>query len=116
MIKVLENNDTKNQILKIEAATKINYCFTICENQKKEPTILRCLSLFLKRFDCTLVLRNRHAFARSKMASFHIKNRKYDIKNVAICAEILQVHRYTIAVITCLYLNARIRISKALRK
>ena len=46
--------------------------------------VLRYLSLFLKRFGCTLVVPNRHTFARSKMAAFQTKNRKHDIKNVAI--------------------------------
>ena len=37
MIKVLENTHTKNRRLKIEAATKMNHCFTICPHEKQHP-------------------------------------------------------------------------------
>ena len=56
---------------------------------------------------------NKHVFPRFKMTVFQTYNKKNWIRNVVIWVEILQLHRYTIAVITWLYLKTRMRISKA---
>ena len=45
-----------------------------------------------------------------------IYDKNYGTKNSVKRVEMLKLHRYTMAVITWLYLNARMRISKALRK
>ena len=47
MIKVLENTYTKNGTLKIEAVTKIDNCFTICQYKTEEPKNIGVSTLFI---------------------------------------------------------------------
>ena len=81
--------------------------------KQRSQQILRCLPLFLRGL--TVLGWNRHPFPRYK-AAFQTYNKENTIKNVFIWVEILQFREDTIAVITWPYLNARMRISKALRK
>ena len=82
--------------------------------KQRSQQILRCLPLFLRGL--TVLGWNRHPFPRYKLAAFQTYNKENTIKNVFIWVEILQFRKDTIAVITWPYLNARMRISKALRK
>ena len=82
MIKVLENTYTKNGTLKIEAVTKIDKCFTICQYKTEEPKNIGVSTLFIQRFDC-LVL-NGHASTRSKMAVFQTYNKNVNILATSI--------------------------------
>ena len=68
----------------------------------------------------TVLVWNRYSFPISKMVAFQTSNKKSGIKNVAIWVEILQLQRYTIAVIMKMRMRMNVskimRISKALRK
>ena len=64
----------------------------------------------------TVLVWNRYVFPRSKMAVFQTYHKKHGIKIAVIWVEVLQLHKYTITVITWLCLNARMKITKALRK
>ena len=84
--------------------------FTICQYKTEEPRNIEISAPISLGF---VLVWNKHVSPRSKMTVFQTYNKKYGIKNVIIWVEILQLHRYTIAVITWLYLKTRMRISKA---
>ena len=81
MIKVSENTHTKNGRLNIEAVTKMGDHFTICQ-YKTEESKWDMYSYFFKGL--TVLVWNRHAVLRFKMASLQTDNKKHGTKNVAI--------------------------------
>ena len=48
---VLENTDTRKRRLKIEAVTKMDHWFTMCQYKREKSKNLRYLPLFLLKFD-----------------------------------------------------------------
>ena len=84
--------------------------FTIFQYRTEEPRNIEISAPISLGF---VLVWNKHVSPISKMTIFQTYNIKYGIKNVVIWAEILQLHRYTIAVITWLYLKTTMRISKA---
>ena len=99
-IKVLENAHTKNGWLTIEVETKIaDFLLYVSIKQWniKNWGIYHYLCRVL-----TILVRNKYAFK--------------GITSGVIWVEILQLRRYTIIVITWIYLNERKIICKALRK
>ena len=84
--------------------------FTICQYKTEEPRNIEISAPISLGF---VLVWNKHVSSRSKMTVFQTCNKKYGIKNVIIWVEILQLHRYNMAVITWLYLKTRMRISKA---
>ena len=101
-IKALENTLTKNRRLKIESLTKMDDYFTICQYKTEEP---RNIEISAPISLGSVLVWNKHVFARSKMTVFQTYNKQYGIKIVAVWVEILQLHRYIIMVITWLYLK-----------
>ena len=102
-IKVLENAHTKNWWLTIEAETKIaDFLLYVSIKQRniKNWGIYHYLCRVL-----TILVRNKYAFKGKK-----------GITSGVIWVETLQLRRYTIIVITWIYLNERKIICKALRK
>ena len=86
--------------------------FTIKQRNLKKFEISIPISFFFWLFWCE----TGKDFPWSKSAAFQTYDKKHRIKILVIWVQIIQLHRYTIAVITWLYLNARMRISKAMRK
>ena len=78
--------------------------FTICQYKTEEPRNIEISAPISLGF---VLVWNKHVFRRFKMTVFQTYNKKYGIKNVVIWVEILQFHRYTITVITWLYLRKK---------
>ena len=65
--------------------------FTIDQYITEEPRNIEISALVSLGF---VLVWNKHVFLRSKMAVFQTYNKKYEIRNVAIWTEKLQVQRY----------------------
>ena len=76
--------------------------FTICQYKTEEPRNIEISAPISLGF---VLVWNKHVFPRSKMTVFQTYNKQYVIKNVVVWVEIFQLHRYTITVITWLYLE-----------
>ena len=112
MIRALENTLTKNGKLKIESFTWMDEYFIICQYKTEKTRNFETSAHISLGF---FLVWNKHIFSRSKVTVFQTYNKKYGIKNAVTWVEILQLHRYTITIITWFYLKTRIRLSKALR-
>ena len=76
--------------------------FTICQHKTEKPRNIEISAPISLEF---VLVWNKHVFPRSKMTVFQTYNKQYVIKNVVVLVEIFQLHRYTITVITWLYLE-----------
>ena len=70
---------------------------TICQYKTDKPRNIEISASISLGF---VLVSNKHVFSRSKMTVFQTYNKKDEIFTAVIWIEILQLHRYTITVIT----------------
>ena len=108
----LRRSSCRKWRLKLEAVTKLLYYMSV-----KNRRASKYCDIYPYFFGgLTVLVWNRYVFPRSKMAVFQTYHKKHGLKIAVVWVEVLQLHKYTITVITWLCLNARMKITKALRK